>query len=69
MQWINKVGPGPLPVETRKQLKDRVAACGEQNVVQELGLSRTTVARAVAGFDLQPATRQLIEFSLSEVSK
>src|SRR5580658_5079194 len=54
------VGVGPLPEAECALLRARVAERGELTIMSELGLSRTSVARAAAGFALHPGTRRVI---------
>lgn len=56
--------PPPLDAKTRDRLAALVAAIGEAAAARKLGLSRSTLARALAGLGLRTATRTVIGLNL-----
>ena len=50
----------PLPDVFRRQVRALVASGGERSAVVRLGISRQTLARAIAGLPLTAGTHALI---------
>lgn len=55
-----KKGLAPLPPKYTAALRMHLGTAGEQWLVEQLNLSRQTIARAASGLKLHPATRNLI---------
>lgn len=61
-----KAGRGtPLPEHLRAPLVALVEAKGEKGACEQVGISRTALTRALAGFGLQKGTISLIKVALS----
>lgn len=58
----------PLSEETRRAIDKLVAELGESQAAALLGVSLTTLWRALAGRPLQPSTRFAIEHALGRQS-
>lgn len=57
----------PLPDELRASLAEFVRAHGEEKAIESLGLSRITLARAMAGLGLRRGTIVLVRVGLQNV--
>jgi len=56
--------PPPLPLPLRDRLRALVAREGKRLTLARLGVSRQSLARALAGLPLYPGTRALIRQAL-----